>query len=62
MEAWTVLAIVKDGEIIGECCLNGKDEHEAFHDKGDHPEIGVIFASDEASSESCTRCGQPLIS
>jgi len=60
MKAWTVLAIVKDGELICHECLQGKDENEAFHDKGDHPDIGVLFASNAEGDETCTRCNQSL--
>ena len=61
MKAWTVLAITKNGEFVGECCLKGKDEHDAFHDKGEpNDDIGVLFASNAEGDEVCGRCGQPL--
>lgn len=61
IKAWTVMGIVKDGETICEECLNGQDEQEAFNDTGDHPEIGVLFASDLADEpEACSRCHRPL--
>lgn len=62
IKAWTVMGIVKDGEMVCEDCLNGQDEVDAFNDTGPQDSgIGVLFASDMGDEpEVCTRCNRPL--
>ena len=59
MNAWEVLAIARDGEMVCWGCMT-KEERACANDKLELDDVSPLFASDVTQEETCGRCGDVI--